>query len=57
MTIPIHTGPAAPYARLAAYWLARLAEWQQMGGDTAKGLALCRENHARCVATARKLSA
>jgi len=46
--ITFYRGPSAPHARLASYWLARLAEWQRTGGrNSRKGRALCLANFTR----------
>lgn len=52
MPIPLYTGRAAPYARLAAYWLHRLAEYQYWGRAGGKLRRTCRANHMRNVENA-----
>ena len=50
MPIPLYTGRAATYARTAAYWLHKLAEYQFRGGRGIKKLRdTCRLNHLRNV--------
>jgi hypothetical protein len=55
MHIPLYTGKAAPFARLAAYWLARESMWDGMGGPLqSEGKAFCRTRRARNLQLARE---
>jgi hypothetical protein len=50
MHIPLYTGRSAPFARLAAYWLHKLASYQHWGGrGIGKLRQTCRINHLRNV--------
>ena len=52
--VTIYTGRAAPYARLAAYWLHRESMWDGMGGPLqSEGKAFCRVRRARNLKLAR----
>lgn len=55
MHIPLYTGRAAPFARLAAYWLHKLASYQHWGGRGIPRLReTCRINHMRNVEIAAR---
>lgn len=50
--ITLYTGRPAVYARLAAYWLHKLAEYQYWGRAGGKLRRTCRANHMRNVENA-----
>jgi hypothetical protein len=55
MHIPFYTGKAAPFARLAAYWLNRESMWDGLGGPLQdEGKAFCRTRRARNLQLARE---
>jgi len=54
-TIPLYTGRAAPFARLAAYWLHKLASYRYWPGrGTNKLRRTCGANHMRNVEIAAR---